>query len=167
MAGFSKVQMSCFGPDYPGGMRTAELLIMSTKELERAELLCRIRERRITQEQAAVMLGVSARQLRRWYQAYKAGGPAAQASKKRGRPSNNQLLEALKLEALRLVRERSTGCGPTLAHGKLTEAHGVRVSVETLRKWMREAGLWSTRAERRKPWRRLSPAASLSTVVRA
>ena len=38
---------------------------MSTKELERAELLCRIRERRITQEQAAEMLGVSTRQLRR------------------------------------------------------------------------------------------------------
>jgi len=74
-------------------MRTAELLTMSTKELERAELLCRIRERRITQEQAAEMLGVSTRQLRRWYQAYKAGGPAALASKKRGRPSNNQLPE--------------------------------------------------------------------------
>jgi transposase len=131
-------------------MRTAELLTMSTKELERAELLCRIRERRITQVQAAVMLGVSARQLRRWYQAYKAGGPAALASKKRGRPSNNQLPETVKLEALRLVRERYTDFGPTLAHEKLTEAHGVRVSVETLRKWMREAGLWSTRAERRK-----------------
>ena len=42
---------------------------------------------------------------------------------------------------LTLVRERYWDFGPTLAHEKLTELHGVKVSVETLRQRMTADGL--------------------------
>ncbi len=35
-----------------------------------------------------------------------------------------------------------------MAHEKLTERHGIELSVETLRTWMTEDGLWVPRAQR-------------------
>jgi hypothetical protein len=43
---------------------------------------------------------------------------------------------------------RTDRFGPTLAHEKLTELHDLRLSVETLRHWMVEDGLWVPRARR-------------------
>ena len=40
--------------------------------------------------------------------------------------------------------------GPTLAAEKLGERHDLRVSRETLRGWMRQAGIWLPRAERKR-----------------
>ncbi|TAV40418.1 ISNCY family transposase, partial [Rhizobium ruizarguesonis] len=51
--------------------------------------------------------------------------------------------------AMTLVRERYTDFGPTLAAEKLSERDGLRVSRETLRGWMTEAGLWLSRKQRR------------------
>ena len=70
------------------------------------------------------------------------------ASQPRGRPSNRQLSSALRREVLATVRARYEGFGPTLAHEKLTEGHGVYLSVETLRHWMIADGLWVERARR-------------------
>jgi hypothetical protein len=51
--------------------------------------------------------------------------------------------------AVTLVRERYADFGPTLAAEKLAERDGLRVSRETLRGWMTEAGLWLSRKQRR------------------
>jgi hypothetical protein len=55
----------------------------------------------------------------------------------------------LRERALELVRERYGDFGPTLAHEKLTEIHGLKLSVESLRKWMTEDGLWVPHRRRR------------------
>jgi hypothetical protein len=52
--------------------------------------------------------------------------------------------------AIALVREFYADFGPTLAAEKLGERHDLRVSRETLRGWMRRAGIWLPRAERRR-----------------
>ncbi len=47
--------------------------------------------------------------------------------------------------------------GPTLAAEELAAEHGIKVGKETLRKWLREAGLWKARrarVERIHQWRR-------------
>src|SRR6185436_20866485 len=123
---------------------TLALLTMSQQEIDRAEWMLRVRERRATQAQVAERLGLSVRQVERLYRAYKTGGAAALVSKKRGRPSPRRLPNATRTEVLRLVRERYADFGPTLAHEKLAESHGVRVSVETLRQWMMAEGIWLT-----------------------
>jgi len=50
---------------------------------------------------------------------------------------------------LGLVRQSFLDFGPTLAAEALLERHGVKVSRETLRKWMVKDGLWLSRKQRR------------------
>jgi transposase len=121
---------------------------MSYEELDRASVIERVIERRLTQREAARMLGLTSRQVRRLCRAYERNGPGGLASKQRGRPSNRRLASELRREALATVRSRYEGFGPTLAHEKLTELHGLELSVETLRHWMIEDGLWIPRARR-------------------
>jgi len=60
----------------------------------------------------------------------------------------HQLSSGLRQEALALIRSRYEDFGPTFAHEKLTELHGLAFSVETLRHWMIDDGLWISRAHR-------------------
>ena len=48
-----------------------------------------------------------------------------------------------------LIRERYHDFGPTLAREKLIELHQITVGKETLRQWMTEAGIWTSRRERK------------------
>ena len=121
---------------------------MSYEELDRVSVIERVIEKRLTQREASTILGLTTRQVRRLRQAYVRDGPMGLASKHRGRPSNRQLPSVLRDEALALVRSRYEDFGPTLAHEKLTELHGLKLSVETLRRWMTEDGLWIPRARR-------------------
>ncbi len=121
---------------------------MSYEELDRVSVVERVIERRLTQREAASMLGLTSRQVRRLRRAYERDGPGGLASKHRGRPSNRRLPCELRREVLASLRSRYEGFGPTLAHEKLTELHGLRLSVETLRHWMIEDGLWIPRARR-------------------
>lgn len=48
-----------------------------------------------------------------------------------------------------LVRENYIDFGPTFATEKLAEDHDLKVSRETLRKWMQDAGIWLSHEQRR------------------
>ena len=121
---------------------------MSYEELDRVSRVQQVIDGRLAQRAAGTLLSLTSRQVRRLCRAYETHGPAGLASKRRGRPSNRRLAEALRREALELVRARYEGFGPTLAHEKLTEIHNLDISVETLRHWMSEDGLWVPRARR-------------------
>ena len=125
-----------------------ELVTMSRTEIDRVGVIRKVCEGRLSQDKAGELIGLSARQVRRLNAAYELRGPAGLASRKRGMSSNRRLPEELQLRATSLVRERYADFGPTLAREKLLELHGVRVAKETLRKWMAEAGIWLTRANR-------------------
>jgi hypothetical protein len=125
-----------------------ETVTLSYEELDRVSVIERVIAKRLTQREAARMLGVTSRQVRRLRDADGVEGALGLASKHRGRPSNRRLASALRREAVALVRSRYEGFGPTLAHEKLTEQHGLRLSVETLRHWMIEDGLFIPRARR-------------------
>ena len=121
---------------------------MSSKELDRLDVVRRVGERRLTQAKAAEILGLSPRQVRRLCVAVEADGASGLVSKKRGRPSNNQRDPELRTRALGLVRGIYGDFGPTLAAEKLVEKHGIRLSRETLRRWMVESGIWATKDQR-------------------
>jgi len=129
---------------------SAAYLTMSHRELDRSEVMHRLLERRLSHRQAAVMLGLSTRQCERLFARYKRAGPQALVSQKRGRASNRKLPEDQRTEALELVRRHYADFGPTLAHEKLVEQHGLDISVTTLRRWMTEDGLWQTRSQKLK-----------------
>ena len=119
-----------------------KLLTMSNKEVTRLELMQRVEAKRLKQKKAAEMLRVSERHIRRLLRAYRQLGTEGLVSKRRGKPSNNQLKRALKQQAIDLIYSQYPDFGPTLAHEKLTEKHGLELSRETVRKLMIKEGLW-------------------------
>lgn len=121
---------------------------MSQPELSRLEVIQRVKRKTLRQRQAAELLSVSVRQVKRLCKAYQAGGAAALISRQRGRPSNNRLAEKTTKKARQLLRTRYHDFGPTLATEKLA-IEGVSLSVETVRRLLMAEGLWQPRRARR------------------
>jgi transposase len=122
-----------------------KLITMSTKEYTRLEVMQRLKDKRTTQKEAAVMLGLSIRHVKRLWRKYQQAGAAGLISKRRGKSSNHQMDGRLMRQVLDLLKERYTDFGPTLAHEKLSEVHQLHISRESVRKLMIEEGLWKVR----------------------
>jgi transposase len=127
--------------------RRLDLFTMSGHELRRIEVLSEVLAKRRTEISAAAILGLSTRQTRRLVVAYRDGGGGAMIHQARGRSSNNQLVVGIREYVIELVRSRYTDFGPSLAAEILLAKDGVKVSRETLRKWMVEEGLWLSRKQ--------------------
>ena len=117
-----------------------KLLTMSKKELTRLEIMKRLEENRLKQAEAAEMLGVSERHIRRLLRAYRRDGEPGLISKRRGKPGNNRLKSEITQQAIDLLHSRYSDFGPTLAHEKLSEDHHLTLSVESVRRIMIEEG---------------------------
>jgi len=122
---------------------------MSNKELTRLEVMQRIEEKRLTQKEAAHILGLSIRHVRRLYRAYRERGAQGLLSQRRGKPSNNRLDPQVVQQTIDLIYDRYRDFGPTLAHEKLTEVHKLRLSRESVRRIMIEEGIWKPKKVRR------------------
>src|SRR5207302_1038999 len=81
----------------------AETVALTMGELDRLQVMSQLAERRLTRRGAAALLGLSERQVRRLYRAFRRDGATALASRHRGRPSNRQLATATREQALTLV----------------------------------------------------------------
>jgi transposase len=121
------------------------LLKMSTKELSRLEVMHRLSEKRMSQKEAGEILQVGTRQIKRLLKSYHKQGATDLTSKQRGRKSNNRLSEAVKKKALDLLKSKSHGFGPTLAHEKLVEKEKLKISTESVRQLMLAEDLWKSR----------------------
>ncbi len=113
-----------------------ETVTMSHKELHRLQII---------QEQAAARIGISIRQVKRLVQRYRNEGPSGLVSHRRGKRPNNSFSTEFRATVISLLKGRYADFGPTFACEKLREIHGLSLSVETLRKWMIEEGLWRER----------------------
>src|SRR2546423_15612097 len=95
-----------------GGMeKVSDLLPMSQRELSRLEVVQRVSRRTLTQRQAADLLQLSLRQVKRLCKAYRRAGTVALVSQRRGRPSNNRLSPTLTEQARQLLRTRYSDFG--------------------------------------------------------
>src|SRR4051794_23977818 len=121
---------------------------MSKREFDRLEVLLGVQSGRLRIVDACRLLDLQRRQVFRLLHDLKQDGAVSLVSKRRGKPSNNRLPDAVRELALSLVRERYSDFGPTLAAEKLAEQHGCMISRETLRGWMIEVGLWADRRHR-------------------
>src|ERR1044072_9919033 len=102
---------------------------MSQPEVTRLEVIQRVKRKTLKQRQAAELLSITVRQVKRLCKAYQSNGAAGLISKRRGRPSNNRLPEKTINKATRLLRSRYPDFGPTLAAEKLA-IEGVSLSIE-------------------------------------
>jgi transposase len=122
-----------------------KLLAMSTKELTRLEVMQRLKDKRLRQKEAAMLLGLSVRQIKRLWRKYRKQAAKGLVSGRRGKASNNRLDAGAVQQALDVIKEKYSDFGPTLAHEKLVEVHQLQISRESVRKLMIEEDLWKPR----------------------
>jgi len=128
-----------------------ELLTMSKQELTRLEIMQRLQDKRLTQKEAAEMLKLSPRQIKRLFRAYQRQGAQGLVSKRRGKPSNHHLDAQVVQQAIDLIYERYRDFGPTLAHEKLVEVHRLKLSDESVRRLMIAEGIWKPKKAKDAP----------------
>lgn len=127
------------------GQKLDLLLKMSIKEISRLEVMQRLGEKRLKQSEAAQMLGIGIRQVKRLLKAWRKHGASGLVSKQRGQASHNRLDEKIKRKALNLLSSKYRGFGATLACEKLVELDGLKISDESVRRLMMAEGLWKAR----------------------
>ena len=88
-------------------------ITLNHTELDRVSIIRSIISRQLTQAQAAQRLQLSVRQVKRLTRAYRTCGAAGIASKRRGRCPGNALSDALRQQALALIRAHYIDFGPT------------------------------------------------------
>ena len=132
---------------------------MSMKELRRLHVIRQAMERTLTQVKAGTLVGVTDRHVRRLIQRVEQEGDQGLAHRGRGKPSNRQIPEKVKATVLTLYEQRYGDFGPTLAAEKLAERHGITLSDETLRLWLRAAGVahFQRRKRPHRAWRERKP----------
>lgn len=121
---------------------------MSRKEIKRLEIIQQVESKQINQLIAAERLDLTTRQVRDLQKRYRQEGALGLLSKRRGKPSNNQIATSKISQALGLLRSTYFGFGPTFAAEKLFEQHQLKFSVERIRQLMIENGLWIQRKRR-------------------
>lgn len=117
------------------------LLLMSYKELERANVLEQVQQGRLSQTMASKKLGLSSRHISRLLKSYRERGAISLISKQRGARSNHAFTPSLKETIMATIKASYSDFGPTFASEKLLERDGLKVSKETVRCWMIESGL--------------------------
>jgi hypothetical protein len=120
---------------------------MSQRERDRLRILHSVLDGQRTQVEAARLLRLTDRHVRRLLHRLQQGGDAALIHRLRGRPSNHRKDAKLRRRALQLYRKDYADFGPTFAAEKLAE-RGVEVSPDTLRRWLLAEGLWQRQRRR-------------------
>lgn len=124
---------------------------MSSKEMKRWAVMRRVRDRELSLGDAASILDLSYRQVRRIYRRFRARGQKGLVHGHVGRRSNHAHPPAVRARAVALIKEHFSGTvrgrgqrfGPTLATEHLTEEFGVVLPVPTVRRWMVAEKLWT------------------------
>jgi Winged helix-turn helix len=130
-------------------------IAMSQRERDLLSIMKPVLTGQRTQAEAARLLGLGTRQVRRLQRRLEVEGDAAVVHGLRGRPSNRRKAADLREVVLAKYREHFADFGPTLASEKLAELDLV-VAPETLRRWLLQAGLWQ-RVRQRDVHRRRRP----------
>jgi transposase len=125
---------------------------LSARELSRVEVMGRVKAGNLRLREAAELLELSYRQVKRVWARYRGGGARALQHRNCGRRSNRGYPRKFRHAVLERVRQRYADFGPTLASEHLASDDGLKIHAESLRRWMREAGLWRRR-RKRKPYR--------------
>ncbi len=136
-------------------MAGKDIIEMSQRELTRLHVIHKAIEGLLKQKEAAELLSLSNRQIRRLLKKAGEEGDVGIIHKSRGKPSNRRLPKKIKDKVIELYRQKYVGFGPLLASEKLLERDGITVNDETLRKWLIETGDWKKTRKGRKhrQWR--------------
>ncbi len=125
-----------------------ERFTLSAKELQRVAVISSCVKGDLACARAAELLALTPRHVKRLKARYRQGGAAALAHASRGRPSPRRLPDRERQRIVRLARTPYAGFNDHHLCEKLCEEEGFTLSRETLRRWLRAAGIGSPRRRR-------------------
>jgi hypothetical protein len=136
-------------------MAREDMIMVGQRDLKRLHIIQKVLERVIDQSEAAELLSLSSRQIRRIVKRIRIEGEKGVVHRSRGKASNRRILGKTREKVIKLYRAQYCDFGPTLASEKLLERDGVQVNDETLRLWLLESGDWkkSRKKRRHRRWR--------------
>jgi transposase len=134
-------------------MMTGTGVLQEIRQMRFEELYERRRGGRLTQEEAAEILGVDVRTFRRWSRRYEVQGAAGLADRRLGRLSARRAPVDQVMQVLGLFETRYVGFTVKHFHEKLVELHGLKRSYTWVKKTLQGAGKVA-RAKRRGAHRR-------------
>ena len=105
------------------------------------EVILRAMAKKITWWQAAEIIGLSDRSMRRWRERYEQHGYDGLFDRRRGRPSPKRVPVETVEAVLRLYQERYPDFNVRHFHEKLREAHGIELSYTWVKLALQGAGL--------------------------
>lgn len=132
-------------------------IAMSHKEVAQIEIFEQLTRREMKQKEAAELLGLSVRQVKRKLKKYKEFGAQSLIHQSRGKKSKRRIDQAVLQEAVKTINSTYPDFGPTLAHEKLVELHGFKYSLSTLRNQMVTEGIWKPKRRKKSSSYRLRP----------
>ncbi|MDO8513248.1 MAG: ISNCY family transposase [bacterium] len=120
-----------------------ETFNMSRREIGQINVFEKLKEKQMKQHEAAKILNLSTRQIRRKLKSYRLSGEISLVNKSRGKPSNHRFADEFWTEIITLVKDKYADFGPTFASEKLQENHHILVNHESLRLKMINESLWT------------------------
>ena len=105
------------------------------------DVILRAVAKRITWWQAAEILGISDRSMRRWKRRYEGHGYDGLFDRRKGKPSPKRVPLAEAEEVLRLYQERYSDLNVRHFHEKLGEEHGIGLGYTWVKLALQGAGL--------------------------
>src|SRR5450631_4602002 len=112
------------------------------------EVLLRATSGKIMWWQAAEILGISVRQLRRWRKRYEADGNDGLLDRRRGVPSGKRVPKARAEQVVSLYREQYFDLNVRHFHEKLSEEHQIGLSYTWVKEALQGAGLVKRKSKR-------------------
>ncbi len=121
------------------------------------DVLLKAMAKKITWWQAAEIIGVTDRTMRRWRERLEEHGYSGLADRRKGRPSDKRVALATAETVLRLYQETYHDLNMRHFHEKLKEVHGIELSYTWVQKALQGAGLVARRGKRGKHRRKREP----------
>jgi len=122
---------------------------LNSREQQRLMVLNQVLGGELSGEEAAVLMGVSVRQMRRLMAAYRKEGAAALAHGNRGRVPAHALATPVKARVVEAAQTTYDGCNLAHLRDLLAEREGLDLSRSSVWRVLRAAGLKSPRRRRR------------------
>jgi hypothetical protein len=121
---------------------------LSARELKQYEVISKTLAGKLTNNQAAEELKITPRQIKRLKIKVREDGAAGLVHKNHGKIPNNKFSSEYIEHAVEIIKEKYYDFAPTFASEKLLENHGIKLSKETVRHAMGEAGIWQSKTRK-------------------
>jgi transposase len=118
-----------------------DMISMSRREAKRLHILRQVLDNKLTQAEAADLVCLGDRQIRRIIKRVRDEGDEGICHRSRGKASNHRIRKKVKERALKLFKEEYHDFNLAHATEKLALVHGITVNDETLRLWLNEADI--------------------------